>query len=58
MMDVLNDRVEILLKHVDTMRKHIEHHEFDLAAMEARGLDLYCRGANQMANRLADNDPA
>lgn len=50
----LEERVAFLLEHVDKMRKHIEGHEFSLAAMEAGGLELYCKGANSFANRLAD----
>ena len=50
----LDARVAELLAHADKMRAHIKAHEFDLAALEARALELYCRGTNSMANALAD----
>ena len=50
----LDARVAELLAHSDKMRAHIKAHEFDLAALEARALELYCRGTNNMANTLAD----
>ena len=50
----LEDRVAELLEHADKMRAHINAHEFDLAALEARALELYCRGTNSMANAVAD----
>lgn len=50
----LEARVVELLAHTDKMRGHIEAHEFDLAAQEAGALELYCKGANTWANRIAD----
>lgn len=50
----LEARVALLLAHMDQMKKHIEAHEFDRAAQEASALELYCKGANSFANRLAD----
>lgn len=51
---VLEARVAELLEHADKMRAHIEAHEFDAAAIEAAALELYCKGTNTMANRIAD----
>lgn len=56
-MMVLNARVAELLAHADTLKKHIEAHDFDLARIEAEGLALYCSGTNRMANRMADRMP-
>lgn len=50
----IDARVAELLAHADKMRAHIKAHEFDLAALEASALELYCRGTNSMANALAD----
>lgn len=50
----LEARVQELLQHADTMRRHIERHEFEAAALEARALDLYLRGTSRMAERLAE----
>lgn len=51
----LEERVELLLAHVDALKKHIEFHEFDMARIEAEGLAHYCAGTNVMANKLADS---
>jgi hypothetical protein len=50
----LEDRTKVLLEHTDKMRAHIEAHEFEMAAKEAERLALYCKGADKMAQRLAD----
>ena len=50
----LEARVALLLAHTDRLRQHIEAHEFDRAAIEASALELYCKGANAFANRIAD----
>jgi hypothetical protein len=51
----LEERTNLLLEHTDKMRAHIEAHEFELAAQEADALEMYCRGAGKMAQRLADS---
>lgn len=50
----LEARVQELLQHADTMRRHIERHEFEDAALEARALDIYLRGTSTMVKRLAE----
>lgn len=50
----LEARVQELLQHADTMRRHIERREFEGAALEAKALALYLQGASRMAERLAE----
>lgn len=50
----LDGMVKLLLERADKMRLHIESHEFSLAEIEANALALYCAGANELANRIAD----
>lgn len=52
----LESRVTELLEHVDTLKGHIEAHDFDRARLEAEGLALYCAGTNKIANRIADKE--
>ena len=54
----LEERVALLLGNVETIRRSIESGEFDVAALEASSLALYCSGANKMANALADQPEA